>query len=655
MKVEDFLKVLTYGIVLTAFASVAPHAGGIYVAGFSGLAGLAAWRDLRRAFVVPRWTLNALAVAMVLVTFLRLRIDYIVEPAVDILLVMTALKCLEDKRPRDYFQIFILSLLLLAASSLLSLDMIFVLYLLAFLFLLSSAVVLLAYFTEDPSLVLPRRQLTSIAVKPLLIPLVALPVTLLLFVVLPRTSRPFFDFLNRPGPVTSGFTDRVRLGGVADIQEDEAVAFRVAMPRTDEKALYWRGIVFEHFDGRLWKTRRTPPAGRVRVTTPTAQLSYTVYLEPSDNRYLFTLDKPIRVSLGNARAGTDLVYTLPDPILRKIRYEGISMPAAAFTEERPDLPSHLALPDGLDDVRALAVDLTRGMDAPDAARAIHAYLHDGPFRYTLRNLPASSRPLQDFLFRHRYGNCEYFAAAMTVMARTAGLPARMVGGYRGGYYHDLGGYYAVLQKNAHVWTEVWLDGYGWLRFDPTPASGPGAAAWQGGLWFRTRMMFDLLEYYWNINVIAYDLQKQFRILTTLERTILGPSWTISLDREQWIGGGAALLVLLVMAGGLYGLRKARRATPEQTLLRRFHRRLARHGYVRRPGEGLEEFLARLPAGPTRSQAEIFVATFERFYYKDIPIPKHERKRLGALIRTLPGRTTGSRDRTSAVHPRLHRH
>ncbi|MCK9231649.1 MAG: DUF3488 and transglutaminase-like domain-containing protein [Syntrophales bacterium] len=637
MKVEGFLKILTYTLTLTGFVSVAAHVGATFVAGFVALMLPAAWRDWRRPFVVPRWILNALAVAMVIVTFLRLRIDNIVVPAVDILLVMIALKFMEDKQPRDYFQIFVLSLLLLAGSSLLSLDMIFLAYLIAFLFLLSSATVLLAYFAEDPALVMPRRTLIAIALKSLLIPLVALPVTVILFVLLPRTSHPFFDFLNRTGPATSGFSDHVRLGGVADIQEDTTIAFRVAMARLDEDALYWRGIVFDQFDGRTWKTLRTPPATTFHISAPTRRVRYTVYLEPSDNRYLFTLDKPVFVSLRNARGGGNLVYTLPDPILRKIRYEGVSVPADDFIPAHENPRAYLDLPPGLEDIRALTASLTRGLAPLPAVRALHGYLHHGPFRYALSDLPRSSRPLQDFLFRHRYGNCEYFASAMTVMARSAGVPARLVGGYRGGYYHDLGGYYAVLQKNAHVWTEVWLEGHGWLRVDPTPAALLIATSvWQGGFGFRVRMIFDLLEYYWNINVIAYDLQKQFRLLTTLERTLRNPDWHLSLDPGQRLWGGGALLSLLALAGVLL-LRRLKWPTPEERLLARFHRRLARLGHTRHPSEGLEAFIARLPADVPRRQAEIFVAEFERFYYKDIAIPKHERARLAALIRSISGR------------------
>ncbi len=641
MKVEGVLKILTYALALTGFVSVAAHAGGVFVAGFVALMLPAAWRDWRRPFVVPRWILNALAVAMVIVTFLRLRIDNIVSPAVDILLVMIALKFTEDKQPRDYLQIFVLSLLLLAGASLLSLDMIFLAYLIAFLFLLSSATVLLAYFTEDPALVLPRRTLAALTVKPLLIPLVALPVTVLLFVLLPRTSHPFLDFLNRSGPSTSGFTDHVRLGGVADIQEDATVAFRVATGRLDEDAPYWRGIVFDRFDGRTWTSLRTPPATTFHLPAPIRHVRYIVYLEPAENRWLFTLDKPVFVSLRNARRGGDLVYTLPDPVVRKIRYEGVSVPAEAFTPAQENPGAYLDLPPGLEDIRALAAGLTRGLAPVPAVRALHGYLHHGPFRYALSDLPRSSRPLQEFLFRHRYGNCEYFASAMTVMARSAGIPARMVGGYRGGYYQDLGGYYVVLQKNAHVWTEVWLEGRGWLRVDATPAAlSTATSAWQGGLGFRVRMVFDLLEYYWNINVIAYDLQKQFRLLTSLERTLRNPGWRLSLDPGQRLRAGGALLILLVLAGALL-LRRMKWPPPEERLLARFHRRLARLGHTRRPGEGLEAFVARLPADVPRRQAEIFVAEFERFYYKDIAIPKRERERLAALIRAIPlGRPEG---------------
>ena len=80
--------------------------------------------------------------------------------------------------------------------------------------------------------------------------------------------------------------------------------------------------------------------------------------------------------------------------------------------------------------------------------------------------------VDDFLFNTRRGFCEHFASAFTVLARAAGIPARVVTGYQGGEYNPMGGYLLVRQSDAHAWSEVWLEGRGWVRVDPTAAVAP---------------------------------------------------------------------------------------------------------------------------------------------------------------------------------------
>lgn len=82
--------------------------------------------------------------------------------------------------------------------------------------------------------------------------------------------------------------------------------------------------------------------------------------------------------------------------------------------------------------------------------------------------PPDGRDLVDYvLFDHRYGYCEHYAAAMTVMLRTQGIPARVVVGYAPGEWDDDAGGYLYRQRNAHAWVEAYFPGYGWIPFEPT--------------------------------------------------------------------------------------------------------------------------------------------------------------------------------------------
>ncbi|HQP35922.1 MAG TPA: transglutaminaseTgpA domain-containing protein [Polyangiaceae bacterium] len=91
------------------------------------------------------------------------------------------------------------------------------------------------------------------------------------------------------------------------------------------------------------------------------------------------------------------------------------------------------------------------------------------FHYSLRHSrPPDRDPTLDFLTASRSGHCEYFASAMALLARSIGIPARVIGGYRVTEYNDLGDYWVVREKNAHAWVEAWIPGAGWRTFDPTP-------------------------------------------------------------------------------------------------------------------------------------------------------------------------------------------
>jgi hypothetical protein len=120
-------------------------------------------------------------------------------------------------------------------------------------------------------------------------------------------------------------------------------------------------------------------------------------------------------------------------------------------------------------VLALARDLTATQPTPyDRARAIESYLRTLP--YDLNLPPPPNRDVVDyFLFELRRGYCDYYASAMVVLARAAGIPARLVIGYAGGEFDPAQGRYRVSEADAHAWAEVYFPGYGWIEFEPTAA------------------------------------------------------------------------------------------------------------------------------------------------------------------------------------------
>jgi transglutaminase-like putative cysteine protease len=148
----------------------------------------------------------------------------------------------------------------------------------------------------------------------------------------------------------------------------------------------------------------------------------------------------------------------------RLRADGSDYPA--WVRER-----YLALPESVPQrVLGLARDLTATEPTPyGRARAIETYLRRFPYSLDVP-LPPSGRDVVDyFLFDLQKGYCGYYASAMTVLARAAGLPARLAEGYASGTYDWESARYVVTEADAHAWPEVYFPDHGWVRFEPTAA------------------------------------------------------------------------------------------------------------------------------------------------------------------------------------------
>ncbi|HMK61202.1 MAG TPA: DUF3488 and transglutaminase-like domain-containing protein, partial [Dissulfurispiraceae bacterium] len=444
--------------------------------------------------------------------------------------------------------------------------------------------------------------------------LFSIPMTVLMFVCLPRTGYPLFDFLNARGS-SAGFTDHVTLGDISGIQENSSVILRVESAQVDPQMLYWRGIVMDSFDGKSWRGAGRPRRREGVFQLEGRRLVQTIYLEPYGNRYLFALDKPVSLQYRDASVSEDFTITAKRDIDQRIRYSVVSVLSGYDRLESIERNKYLQLPTaGLERIRPLVGRLTTGTGTEADALSILHYLTDGTFKYSLKNLPVTSEPIEDFLLIHKSGNCEYFASSMAVMLRMAGIPARLVGGYHGGVYNAIGGYYLVTQNNAHVWVEVYLDNKGWVRMDPTPASGAAVPKGRQSLAFKLRLLLDAANYYWNSMVIGYDLNRQVSLLSDFKNAVTAPRVDITAVKRP-----AVLLTLIAISFTAIAIGIARfikRRKPEVLVMERFARIMKKYGYVRSAAEGLREFAARIDNIPLRNKVIVFISEIEKIYYRD---------------------------------------
>jgi len=495
-------------LLLILWRLLSAHQGGAY----PGVAARALLAFTLVAIVLARFhTLNGLAAGTTL------------------LLLMAGLKLLETRAARDQFVMVAAALFLLLAACLdrqeLARAPLYGLH--AWVCCAALAVIAAPASSARAALGLAGRAL-----------LLAVPLALLLFVFFPRLPGAFWA-IPRGDLALSGLSDTMTPGGIGQLATSYEPAFRVQFsgPVPPPQERYWRGPVLHEFDGASW--RRTPGELRARVAREYLGLAYRyqVQLEPSRQRWWFALDTPTETQDSRVLLTYDDLLVGTEPLTDPVNFEAVSYTntRAAQLLDAAARRQDTALPrSGNPRTRALAAEL-RERSGSDAAlvRAVLEYLRTGGFVYSLEPERLGADAIDDFLFRTRVGFCGHYASAFVALMRAAGVPARVVTGYLGGEWIPYGGYFLVRQSEAHAWAEVWLEGRGWTRVDPTAVVEPErlergildlmpqqlpararllhASPWLNQLLQR----WDAANAWWNSHVVRFDYEAQLGLLERL--------------------------------------------------------------------------------------------------------------------------------------------
>jgi transglutaminase-like putative cysteine protease len=432
----------------------------------------------------------------------------------------------------------------------------------------------------------------------LAVPLFAM--TLTIFVVVPRVGQGFLNLQHNRGQRVAGFGNQIELGGFGVIRDDPTVVLRVTpLPRVDEKAprmsLRLRGTSFDRYDGKRWT--RTASSASLLPTPDRENYIVRRHWEPKRDQRLQIvldhLDEPVVfLPYGTVALNVPARLVQAQTVVREllngpgfdVRYEDpdeLGLVYTTYVSPDPrdaDLPPlasehrgrYLQVPSGHERIAELARQVTAaaGSDS-ERAEMLVRYLQSSRYKYSLTQPDTQGkRPLDAFLFDARSGHCEYFASAMAIMLRTLGVPSRNVTGFVGGRYNPYGGYYALRQGDAHSWVEAYIEGRGWVTYDPTPTSRAAIGPRQS-LWADMQAFLDALRTRWMTSVIGYDLRTQIGMLRRLGQLFGGSSSHSSAadggGHIDWsglrrLGRSFALAFLLVgglVAGLIWRSRRAR--------------------------------------------------------------------------------------------------
>ena len=472
---------------------------------------------------------------LVCVTTALLYVEYAqwfaLEPMLTLLLLSLTLKLIELRSERDIVFLICLSYFAIACSFLFEQSVLHTLL------ALLAVVVTTATLLQVYSRLLPFSQIIRLACKILLQSAVLAGVMML---VLPRLS-PLWSVPLQSNSATVGMSDSMSPGEFNALIQSDDLAFRVTFgeQRIPREKMYWRGLVLDDFDGRRWQRSTSvsqsvlqPSVGSKGPLVAGNGIPYEVLLEATENHWLYGIPQAVFESRDKP-----FIYTPQYEVLQKhsihqrMRYSAVSylhgfLPQSALSLR--EYRRYTALPAQYNPQTQKQAWVWRR-----SVSNTHAYItavldyYRESLTYTLSPPRLGLHTVDEFLFSTQQGFCEHFSSSFVVLMRSVGIPARVVVGYQGGEWDSSNSYLRVYQRDAHAWAEVWLDGQGWLRVDPTAAVAVERAE-QGVVaalpqeeralvgrsksslaWLNhVRNQWQIIDYRWQRWVLSYDTKQQ---------------------------------------------------------------------------------------------------------------------------------------------------
>ncbi len=604
-----------------------------------------AWLTLMNKAGPPKWLL---VVAATLAGFAIWRtIGAIVgrEAGVAFLVLLAGFKLLEMRARRDLFVVVFLCFFLLLTQFLVNQS--FTVFLTGML----AVAVLVGALTLFHAGAAPTALLASSLKDALKTLAIAAPLALVAFLLFPRVSSPLWGMPQDAFTARTGLSDSMSPGSITRLAQSDELAFRVRfegqIPPQNQR--YFRGPVLSHFDGQTWRPiselgRTAMPA--MNMPADARRVRQEIMLEPQQRAWLFALEHVLELPVVDGqparitREGTLLARQL---ITEKVRYNAVSAPQTVwpagnkqpmskkereiYADIRPD-------PDKPKNPRTLefAMELRRQINAPEndpmpLIDAVLQHFRTQGFSYTLEPPELTGDTVDQFLFESKAGFCEHYAQAFVLLMRAMDVPSRVVTGYLGGEVNPVDNILSIRQMDAHAWAEVWIDGTGWLRVDPTAAvdptridlgfgaafpqrsasriAGMNAPAWMtlAGNWMEAAGTF------WNSWVVGFGREKQLQLFGSLGMPDM--DWR---QLAAWLlGAGSAAMGLIWLASRPKAVRPSDAARLRADLMRPFDK----PGLAAEPQEDLRTWSRRIDkqlSASERSLVQDAVLAFEVAIY-----------------------------------------
>jgi transglutaminase-like putative cysteine protease len=362
--------------------------------------------------------------------------------------------------------------------------------------------------------------------------------TILLFVFFPR----FYNFLptsniNTQGKI--GYSKKIDNSQTANLQLSSQTAFYAELnQKLSPELLYWRGRVHTRTDGYNW-TKTTMAPKKQMPTTGSNKIIQTIKYEQDFDGDIILLNTPNEIIESNLR-----VYNIP--ITNEFR-SYVSKKKAIVTAEsylritnkttlkESNRKQYLQVPGFIPNEVKKFVKEVSGNNTAAIINAFKLKLQKDKYTYTLS--PGEMPTISDFIKR-KLGYCSHFASLLGLTLRLKNIPTRLVSGFQGGQYNEIGKFYKVKSNDAHVWVEYFSDGL-WIQADPTSYISPDRIRLGGESFLNqgvqvqnnqektglfkalntARLFFDNLNYKVSLFLDNYDRTKQNELSKSLKLSL----------------------------------------------------------------------------------------------------------------------------------------
>ena len=609
----------------------------------SSLAGaVLVWRGqlaLQSRALPGRWWLLGLLALTIAATFFTHKTLLGREAGVTLLVVLLTLKTLELRARRDAFVVFFLGFFCMLSNFFHSQSLLTAVSMLIGLLGLLTVLVNAHMPMGKPPLAQAARTAAWMA-------LLGTPVMVVMFLLFPRLA-PLWGMPSDANTARSGLSEKMQVGTIARLALDDSVAMRIKFEGLTpaQKDLYFRGPVLSNFDGREWRPAQpdfsSPYTLNPNLTVTGLPVNYEVTMEASNKPWLLLLEAAsISPTLAGYKAmmQPDLQWLVNRPVSELLRFKAQSYTAFSHgpVQSTVGLREFVDLPPGFNP-RTVS-EAARIRRDPQLANASNKVLADlvmdrlrtGGYTYTLEPGLYGPNTADDFWYERKEGFCEHIASSFVILMRALNVPARVVTGYQGGEQNTVDGFWVVRQSDAHAWAEVWYEGRGWTRIDPTSAVAPGRTgasqrltAPQGliGQALSTispafapqfRAMWEAINNSWSQWVLNYTQGKQLNLLKDIG--FKSPSWE---DLSYVLIG---IVVFVSAVGAVWTLWEQTQHDPWLRLLGKARKRLAKAGIQSSATSTPRQLAGLLPAqsDPASQALHNWLLQLEALRYADAP-------------------------------------